>query len=157
MCVCVCTCVCIPLYAPTQPPSLFPCFGCFVLFRFPALAPSAGNKHWFSVSCLRSSFRSRGSGGWENAVQECQALSRKPSFCFISLLDRSHFLFLRLGHKPPPGPLSFLHAIFHGIHVGWEQRRRVWGLCCLILVALCTKAVQTDPACSCLCCCFCKF
>lgn len=108
-----------------------------VLFYFHPLTPSAGNKHWVSLSSLRSSFRSRGSGGWENAVQECQALSRKPNFYFSSLSDRNRFLFLCRGHKQPPGPLSFLCAIFHGIHVGWEQRQCVWGLC--------IKTVQTDP------------
>lgn len=115
-----------------------------VLFYFHPLTPSAGNKHWVSLSSLRSSFRSRGSGGWENAVQECQALSRKPNFYFSSLSDRNRFLFLCRGHKQPPGPLSFLCAIFHGIHVGWEQRQCVWGLCII------RRCRQTRPMCSCL-------
>lgn len=107
LCVCVCMrlheCVCMRACAHAYlfilPPGLFSC--CGVLFYFPRLTPSAGNKHWLSLSSLRSSFLSRGSGGWENVVQECQALSRKPRFCFISLLNRSCFLFLSLSHNHP--------------------------------------------------------
>ena len=58
------------------PPGPFACFGCFVLFSFSPLTPRppprAGNTHWLPLSSLRSSFRSRGSGGWENDVQECR-------------------------------------------------------------------------------------
>jgi hypothetical protein len=44
-----------------------------------------------------------------------------------------------------------LPAIFHGIHVGWEQRQCVWGLLvALVLIALDREAVHTDLICSCL-------
>lgn len=44
-----------------------------VLFSFLSpLTRSTGNTHWLPLSSLRSSFRSRGSGGWEDAVQECR-------------------------------------------------------------------------------------
>lgn len=119
-------CLCVRAYAvvPLSFPPGFLC--CFVLFHFPLLL--AGNKHWLSVSSLRSSFRSRGSGGWANVVQECQALFRKLSFCFVSLLNRSglfFFFFFCLGHKQGLGPQSsLLPAICFPSwnHVRWQQR-----------------------------------
>lgn len=85
-----------------------------------------------------------------SVVQECQALSRKPGFCFISLLNRSRFLFGCLGHKQPPqASLSFLCVVFHRIHVGWEQA--VFGHSVLPdTCSWCRKAWGTDPALSCL-------
>lgn len=114
LCVSVRLCMCVYVRVRMQsdhrlshrPPLLL----CFVLFLLPLL--TAGNKHWLSVSSLRSSFRSRGSGGRENVVQECQALFRKLGFCFFSLLNRSCLLFLCLGHKQAPVPWSFLSVIY---------------------------------------------
>lgn len=123
-----CACVCMCAYHFILPPCLFSCFGCFGLFHFSPLTPRAGTNSGSlcSPSDLPSVQRIRWVGKcWE----ECQALSRKPGFCFISLLNRSHFLFLCPRSRQPPSPLSFLHAIFHRIHVGWEQRQRVRGLC----------------------------
>ena len=165
VCVCVCVCVCVRVRvcvcacvrASTHTratSSSHPASSALaVLFCFISLLSlSAQEANTDSLCSLRSSFRSRGSGGWDNVVQECQAPSRKPGFYFISLLNRSRFLFPCLGCKQPPSPLSFLHAIFHGIHVGWEQRQCVWRLCvcCPILAALCRKPVQTAPPHSCL-------
>lgn len=80
-------CLCVHAYAVVPLSFSHPASSAvFVLFRFPPLL--AGNKHWLSVSSLRSSFRSRGSGGWANVVQECQALFRKLGFCFVPLLNR---------------------------------------------------------------------
>lgn len=96
----VCLCVCLCVFASVHVYYFFshPA-SCSVLFHFLPFTPIAGSKHWLSLSSLRSSFRSRGSGGWENVLQECQALFRKLGFCFILLLNISCFLFLCLGHK----------------------------------------------------------
>lgn len=146
----MCVRACIPLCPPTQPPPALAV--CFVSFSS-SHPPSAGSKHWRSLSCLGSSFRSRGSGGWENVVQECQALSRKPGFCFVSLLNRSRFLFLSPSHKQPPGPLCpFFMPLFTAST--WDGNRGCgFGnscVCCPILVALCREAGQMDPTCGCL-------
>lgn len=55
LCVCLCAWMgmCITLFLP---PSLL---SCSVLFHFFPLTPTVGNKHWLSLSSLRSSFRSR--------------------------------------------------------------------------------------------------
>lgn len=122
-CVCICTfvceCLCVCVYvfvhmqsyhclSSTRLPLLF----CFVSFHFPPLL--AGNKHWLSVSSLRSSFRSRGSGGWANVVQGCQALFRKLGFCFVPLLNRSCFFFFPLVTNKALvlSPLFFLPFVF---------------------------------------------
>lgn len=103
---CMCVSVCVHMQSdrrlslPASSPALF----CFIFL----LSLIAGNKHWLSVSSLGSSFRSRGSGGRENVVQECLALFRKPGFCFFSLLNRSCLLLLCLGHKQALGPRSSL-------------------------------------------------
>lgn len=104
VCACVFMCSCICSRTTVFLPPGFLC--CFVLFHFPPLL--AGNKHWLSVSSRSSSFRSRGSGGWANAAQECQALFRKLGFCFVPLLNRSCFFCSPLGHKQGLGPQSSL-------------------------------------------------
>lgn len=116
-CGCICTfvcecssvrvCFCVRAYAvrpPSSLPAASPALFCLIFL----LSLIAGNKHWLSVSSLGSSFRSRGSGGRENVVQECLALFRKPGFCFFSLLNRSCLLLLCLGHKQALGPRSSL-------------------------------------------------
>ena len=133
--VCECLCMCVYVFmhmqsyhclSPTRLPLLF----CLVSFRFPLLL--AGNKHWLSVSSLRSSFRSGGSGGWADVVQECQALFRKLGFCFVPLLDRGClwcfvclFVCFCLGHIQGLGPQSsLLPAVCFPLwnHMRWQQR-----------------------------------
>lgn len=120
LCVSIRLCMCSQTTVfPTRPPLLL----CFVSFLLLLLI--AGNKHWLSVSSLRSSFRSRGSGGRENVVQECQALFRKLGFCFFSLLNRSCLLFLCLGHKQAPVPFFLSFIFLHG--ATWNgSRDSVW-------------------------------
>lgn len=125
VCACARVCVHAPVFShPVPSPALA------VLFPFSPLTPCPPcRKHTLAPSVLPEVFLPFEGIRW---VGKCcagmQALSRKPGFYFSSLLNRSRFLFLGLGHKQPPGPLSSLCAIFHGTHVGWEQRQCVWGL-----------------------------
>lgn len=124
--VCVDARTCLPLGSPTRSLRLLWLF-CFLSLLSP---PAPCRKHTLAPSVLPEVFLPFEGIRW---VGKClagmQALSRKPGFCFSSLLNRSRFLFLGRGHKQPPGPLSSLCAVFHGTHVGWEQRQCAWGLC----------------------------
>lgn len=128
--VCVDARTCLPLGSPTRSLRLLWLF-CFVFFLSSHPPPPAPcRKHTLAPSVLPEVFLPFEGIRW---VGKCfagmQALSRKPGFCFSSLLNRSRFLFFGRGHKQPPGPLSSLCAVFHGTHVGWEQRQCAWGLC----------------------------
>lgn len=117
VCACVFMCSCICRHT-TVFPNRLPLLFCFVSF---SSSHSWQETNTGSLCPPRSSFRSRGSGGWRGAVQECQALFRKLGFCFVSLLHRSCLLFLSaFSHKQALGqsvlsPLFFLPFVFlHG-------------------------------------------
>lgn len=100
VCVHTCTCACVFVYVHTtlfSHPDSSPVLFSFIFL----LSPPLQETNTGSLSSLRSSFRSRGSGGWENVVQECQSSARsrasvsshywtEVAFCFFALVTNKH-------------------------------------------------------------------
>lgn len=131
LCVCMFVgahaCVCVAFLTHSAP--LLSC----------SLPPTTGSRPWLSVP-PQLLFLCRETRWVGNAEQECQALFQKPGFCFISLLNRSCFLFPCLGHQPAPSPVLALPAASHRVPVdgnGDTGLKVFWLLgTCLCLVRL---------------------
>lgn len=107
------------------------CFGCFVLFSFllspPAPAPC--RKHTLAPSVLPEVFLPFEGIRW---VGKClagmQALSLEAWLLFQLITEQKSLVFRPWSLAATRPPFS-LCAVFHGTHVGWEQRQCAWGLC----------------------------
>lgn len=137
MCVCVCVCVsvhvraCVHTTLSSHPASSRSgCLFCFVFL----LSPPQCRKQTLALSVLPGIFLPFEGIRW---VGECCAGMSGPlpeaRLLFRLIIEqKSLFVSQPQSQTTTRSSLSFLHAIIHGIHVGWEQRLWFWELLCLL-------------------------